>query len=69
MVLLLMFWSYDMKIDTAIAQLNKEREFLGLGFLELLEDIQKEGDMVYSQKTMIAYRVFMAEGVKLFAEA
>ena len=37
-----MFWSYDMKIDTAIAQLNKEREFLGLGFLELLEDIQKE---------------------------
>lgn len=58
-----------MKIDTAISQLNKERDFLGLGFLELLEDIQKNGSMVYSEKTMIAFRVFMAEGVKLFAEA
>ena len=48
---------------------NNNYEFLGLGFLELLEDIQKDGDMVYSQKTMTAYRVFMAEGVKLFAEA
>ena len=41
-----------MKIETAIGILNKEREFLGLGFLELLQDIQREGKMVYSQKTM-----------------
>ena len=58
-----------MKIDTAISQLNKECDFLGLGLLELLQDIQKNGAMIYSEKTMIAFRVFMAEGVKLFAEA
>lgn len=57
-----------MKLQTAIKQLNKEQEFLGIGLLELLEDIQKEGIMVYSEKTMIAYRVFMAEGAKFFAE-
>ena len=57
-----------MKIETAIKQLNKEQAFLGLGLLELLEDIGKVGAMVYSEKTMIAYRVFMSEGAKLFAE-
>jgi len=57
-----------MKIETAIKQLNKEQAFLGLGLLELLEDIDKVGAMVYSEKTMIAYRVFMSEGAKLFAE-
>jgi hypothetical protein len=57
-----------MKIETAIKQLNKEQAFLGLGLLELLEDITKVGAMVYSEKTMEAYRVFMNEGSKLFAE-
>ena len=57
-----------MKIETAIKQLNKEQAFLGMGLLELLEDIDKVGAMVYSEKTMIAYRVFMSEGSKLFAE-
>jgi len=57
-----------MKIETAIKQLNKEQAFLGMGLLELLEDIGKVGAMVYSEKTMIAYRVFMSEGAKLFAE-
>lgn len=56
-----------MKIDTAIKQLDKERTFLGLGFLELLQDIQKYGRMIYSERTMEAYRVFMGEGSKLFA--
>lgn len=56
-----------MTITTAIAQLNKEREFLGLGLLELLADIQKHGFMVYSNKTMIAYTVFMREGARMFA--
>ena len=56
-----------MKIDTAIKQLNKERTFLGLGLLELLQDIQKHGRMIYSERTMEAYRVFMGEGSKLFA--
>ena len=57
-----------MKIETAIKQLNKEQAFLGLGLLELLKDIDKVGAMVYSEKTMEAYRVFMDEGSKLFAE-
>jgi len=58
-----------MKIETAIKQLNKEQAFLGLDLLELLKDIDKVGAMVYSEKTMIAYRVFMSEGAKLFTEA
>jgi hypothetical protein len=56
-----------MKIETAIKQLNKEQEFLGLGLLELLQDIQAHGRMIYSDRTMEAYDVFMAEGVKFFA--
>jgi hypothetical protein len=56
-----------MKITTAIAQLEKERQFLGIGFLEVLQDIQKHGRMVYSEKTMQAFGVFMNEGAKLFA--
>jgi hypothetical protein len=55
-----------MDITTAIAQINQEAEHLGLGLLETLLDIQKHGEMVYSDKTMRAYRVFMAEGAKLF---
>jgi hypothetical protein len=56
-----------MKIDTAIKQLNKEQEFLGIGLLELLQDIQKHGRMIYSERTMDAYGVFMVEGSKLFS--
>jgi hypothetical protein len=56
-----------MEIATAIRILEKEAEFLGLGFLETLEDIQKEGSMVYSDRVMAAFRVFMREGAKLFA--
>ena len=56
-----------MKTATAIAILTKEQQFLGIGFLELLVDIRKEGEMVYSPEVMQAFRVFMAEGSKLFA--
>ena len=55
-----------MKIETAIGILNKEREFLGMGFLELLQDIQKYGKMTYSQKTMEAFERFMVDGRKMF---
>lgn len=58
-----------MNITTAIAQLSKEQEFLGIGMLELLQDIQENGDMVYCPRTMTAYRVFMADASKLFATA
>lgn len=56
-----------MNITTAIAQLKREQEFLGMGLLELLQDIQENGFMVYSNKTMVAYTVFMREGAKMFA--
>lgn len=56
-----------MKIETAISQLKREQDFLGLGLLELLQDIQVNGRMVYSEKTMQAYNVFMDEGKKMFA--
>jgi len=55
-----------MKISTAIAQLQKESEFLGMGFLETLQFIQKN-PLAQPQKTMEAYRVFMAEGSRMFA--
>jgi len=59
-----------MKIETAISILNKEREFLGMTFLGLLVDIQKEQstfpDMVYSQKVIEAYNRFMVDGQKMF---
>ena len=45
-----------MKIETSISILNKEREFLGMTFLGLLVDIQKEQStfpgMVYSPKVI-----------------
>jgi hypothetical protein len=56
-----------MKITTAISILEKERNFLGLGFLEVLQDIQKHGRTLYSEKTIQAFSVFMNEGAKLFA--
>ena len=56
-----------MQIATAIAQLKKEQDFLGMGLLEVLQDIQKHGRMVYSEKTMQAYQVFIAEGARMFA--
>jgi len=62
-----------MKIETAISILNKEREFLGMTFFDLLFDIQKEQstfpDMVYSQKVIEAYNRFMVDGQKMFAVA
>ena len=57
-----------MQIATAIKVLTKESEFLGLGFLETLEFIQKN-PLAQPQQTMIAFRVFMAEGAKMFAAA
>ena len=56
-----------MKIETAIAQLNKEQEFMGIGLLEVLQDIQKHGKMLYCEKTMEAFVVFVQQGQELFA--
>ena len=55
-----------MKLQTAIAQLNKEVEFMGVSLLEVLQDIQKHGKMLYCEKTMEAYRVFITAPSAMF---
>jgi hypothetical protein len=56
-----------MQITTAIKQIQKEADFQGLGLLETLQDIQKNGRMMYSERTMEAFVVFMQQGQELFA--
>jgi hypothetical protein len=56
-----------MQIITAIKQIQKEADFQGMGLLETLQDIQKNGRMMYSERTMEAFVVFMQQGQALFA--
>ena len=56
-----------MRIETAIKQIQKEADFQGMGLLETLQDIQKHGRMIYSERTMEAFVVFMQQGQALFA--
>ena len=56
-----------MQITTAVKQIQKEAEFQGMGLLETLQDIQKHGRMLYSERTMEAFVVFMQQGQELFA--
>jgi hypothetical protein len=51
-----------MKMQTAIKQIQKECDFQGLGFVEVLEDIQKYGRMLYSEKIMDAYQTVIFNG-------
>jgi pyruvate/2-oxoacid:ferredoxin oxidoreductase beta subunit len=51
-----------MKMQTAINQIKKECEFQGLTFVQVLEDIQKYGRMMYSEKTMDAYQTVIFNG-------
>ncbi len=52
----------NMKMQTAIKQIQKECDFMGLGFVEVLEDIQKYGKMLYCEKTMDAYQTVISNG-------
>lgn len=56
-----------MQIATAIKVIQKESEFLGMGFLETMQFIQKN-PLAQPMKTMEAYRVIMGQGSKMFAE-
>ena len=56
-----------MQITTAIKQIQKEADFQGMGLLETLQDIKKNGRMMYSERTMEAIVVFMQQGQELFA--
>ena len=48
-----------MQRSTAMTQLQKECVFLGIGFFELIKDIQINGRMIYSEKTVEAYHKYM----------
>ena len=56
------FGQCNMKMQTAIKQIQKEADFQGLTFIEVLEDIQKYGKMLYSEKTMDAYQTVIFNG-------
>ena len=55
-----------MQLATAIKHLQKEAEFLGLPLLETLQFIQ-QNPLAQPMKTLEAYRVFTAEGARMFA--
>lgn len=57
-----------MQLATAIKVIGKEAEFLGLGFLETMQFIQKN-PLAQPMKTMEAYNVIMAVGAEMFAPA
>jgi hypothetical protein len=46
-----------MKMETAIKQLRKDAEFLGLDFAEMLKFIEKS-PLAQTQRTLEAYKVF-----------
>jgi hypothetical protein len=56
-----------MQITTAIKQIQKEADFQGMGLLEVLKDIKQHGRMIYSERTMEAFVVFVQQGQELFA--
>ena len=56
-----------MQITTAIKQIQKEADFQGMGLLEVLQDIKQHGRMIYSERTMEAFVVFVQQGQELFA--
>jgi hypothetical protein len=55
-----------MKLTTAISVLQKDADFLGMNFLDFLKFV-KTNPMAQTQKTMQAYRVFIAEATAFFA--
>ena len=55
-----------MQTATAIKVIQKDAEFLGMGFLEMMQFIQKS-PLAQTQKTMEAYRTVMESGSKMFA--
>ena len=52
-----------MQIATAIKQIQKEAETLGLSFVETMQEIQREGAQSYSPQTMEAYIVVRKAGM------
>ena len=56
-----------MQLETAVKQIQQESEFLGMNVLAVMEDIEKQGRMVYSEKTVEAFNTVRIAGAKFFA--
>lgn len=57
-----------MNIAVAIEIIEAKRAEYGLGFLEMLKEMEvMRADDALSERELIAFRVFMREGAKLFA--
>jgi len=50
-----------MKLLTALDTLEAECKFLGVYMDELLWDVERQGRMVYSERVVEAYQVFVAK--------
>lgn len=50
-----------MKLETAIKQLKKEADFVGWTAPDIVRDIARHGRMLYSERTMAAFRVVQAK--------
>ena len=55
-----------MQIATAIKVIQKDAEFLGMGFLEMMQFIQ-QSPLAQTQKTMEAYRAVIESGSRMIA--
>ena len=57
-----------MNIAVAIEIIEAKRAEYGLGFLEMLKEMEvMRADDALSERELIAFRVFMREGATLFA--
>ena len=57
-----------MRLETAIKHIKKEAEFLGFSFSEVLEDVRVAGPMVYSERTVEAFRIITDKYPDIFRE-
>lgn len=56
-----------MQIATAVKHLHNEAESQGMPFLDTLQDIERYGRRMYSERTMEAFVVVMQLGQEMFA--
>lgn len=55
-----------MKKETAYKVIQKEADFLGLSFFDVLTDIKKWGTQMYSEQAVEAFNIVFDEGHKMF---
>jgi hypothetical protein len=56
-----------MKVETAIKQIQNEAKFLGMEFLDVIQDVEKFGRMIYSERVVEAVRIVREKAPHIFA--